>query len=147
MFSYKHRQEHEPPVLVDHPHRLRTLLCQHFEPEAVHRADLNIEQAIGLKVFQRLLFCHQSVLIRHQNKRLTPMLFYTVIDETLLVNILPACKQSKHLLVIRLPMQRPAIALRGRKHLCLHPLPPPRCRPRLLYAYPSPSYMAEKRNF
>ena len=92
MLTYEHRQEHEPSVLIDHPYGLRTLLHEDSEPQAVHRCDLNIEQAACLEVFQSLLLSNQSVLIGHQNKRLTSVLFYRVVDETLLVDILSACK-------------------------------------------------------
>ena len=92
MLPYEHRQQHEAPVFVDHLYRLGTLLHQDFKSQAVHRCDLYAEQAVSLKIPQSLLLCHKCVLIRHQNKRLTPVFPHTVIDETLLVYILPACK-------------------------------------------------------
>ena len=90
MFAYEHRQQHETSVFVDHPDRFCPLLCEYLQSEAVHRCDLNIEQAACLKVFQCLLLSHQSVLIGHQNKRLTSVLFNRVVDETLLIYILSA---------------------------------------------------------
>ena len=146
MLAYEHRKQHEASVLVDHLNGLSPLLFEHFEPEAVHRGDLHIEQAVGLKVSERLLLRHQRVLIGHQNKRLTSVFPYTVIDETLLIDILPARKQSQHLSSIRLPTPRPVRAWRGRRRRCRRPLPPQHCPPRHRCACPLPSCTAEIRN-
>ena len=92
MFAYEHGQKHEASVLVYHPDRLGSLLREDFEPETVHRCYLSVKQTVGPEILKCLLFRYQSILIRHQNKRLTPVFTYTVIDETLLVDILSACK-------------------------------------------------------